>query len=125
MGFIRRFSAYPGNDVITQIEGVDIIDLTPPGAINGVGTGVACCVAEFADVTYGVKVDALGVVSTVPQPVEVFSTADLLAKVGGWDETLGEFGKSCGNGFVEIRNKKYARLVLVPVNFASSRGIRL
>jgi hypothetical protein len=125
MGFIRRFSAFPGVDVITQIEGVDIIDLTPPGPITGVGTGVACVVGEFADMTYGVAISSAGVVSTAPQAVEIFSSADLLGKVGGFDETIGEFGVSMGNGFVEVRNKKYSRLIVVPVNLASSRGVRV
>lgn len=125
MTFLRRFGQYPGNSVVTQIEGITIIDLIPAGAALGVGSGVACVVGEFVDMTYATAVSATGVVTTKPQPVEVFSDADILAKVGGFDETIGEFGKSCGNGFVEVRGHQFNRLVVVPVNLASSNGIRL
>lgn len=124
-GFIRRFGFFPGSELISQIEGAVIVDLPPPGSIQGVGTGTACLIGEFADVTYGVSVAADGTVTTAPDPVEVFSAQDMLEKVGGWDETLGNFGGDMGNGFTEIRNKKFSRLILVPVNMASSKGIRL
>ena len=124
-GFIRRFGFFPAVEVIQQIEGVDIVDSPPPGSINGVGTGVACVVGEFADVTYGVSVDDNGNVTTKAQPVQIFSAQDMTNKVGGWDETLGEFGGDMGNGFVATRNKKFSALVIVPVNNASSKGIRM
>lgn len=123
-GFIRRYPFVPGTEVITLIEGVIVIDLTPPGAIAGVGTGVAACVGEFADCTYATSVSSGGVVSTKIQPQEIFSGADLADKLGGFDETLGEFGVSMGNGFVELRNKTFRRLIGVPVNMASSNGVR-
>jgi hypothetical protein len=112
-------------DVIALIEGAIVIDAPPPGQIQGVSTGVACLVGEFADMTYGVSVDSAGAVTTKPQPIEVFSSQDMLNKVGGWDETLGEFGVSGGNGFAALRNKMFSRLILVPVNLCSSKGIRL
>ena len=31
-GFIRRYGYFPGNEIITLIEGVVIIDLPPAGA---------------------------------------------------------------------------------------------
>lgn len=124
-GFLRRFGFFPGSELITQIEGVVIVDLPPPGSIQGVGTGTVALVGEFADMTYAVSVASDGTVTTNPQPVEVFSSQDMLNKVGGWDETLGEFGGDGGSGFLELRNKRFTRLVLVPVNLASSKGIRL
>ncbi len=123
-GFIRRYNFFPSLDVISLIEGAVIIDAPPPGAIKGISTGVAALVGEFADMTYGVSVDASGNVTTNPQPTEVFSSQDLLNKFGGFDETLGEFGVSGGNGFVALRNKKFSRLILVAINLASSKGIR-
>lgn len=124
-GFIRRFGFFPGTEVITLIEGVVIVDLPPPGAINGVGAGTVCCVGEFADVTYGVAVDTSGNVTTSPQPVEVFSGQDLADKVGGFDETIGDTGISGGNGFIALRNKKFSRLVVVPINLASPKATRV
>lgn len=125
-GFIRRYQTFPGTEVITAIEGVIIVDLAPPGAINGVGAGTVALVGEFADMKHGVSVDPTdGDVSTSPQPVEIFSGQDMLNKVGGWDETLGDFGDAGGNGFVALRNKKFARLVAVPINLASPKGVRV
>lgn len=123
-GFIRRYGYTPGVETITLIEGVVIVDLPPPAAINGVSTGVVGLVGEFPDMTYATAVSSTGVVTTKAQPVEVFSAQDMLDKVGGWDSTLGNFGLSGGNGYEAVRNKKFARLVCVPLNLASSAAGR-
>lgn len=125
MGFTRRFSSVPPASTITEIEGVVIIDLTSPGSINGVGSGVACLIAEFADVSLGVAISAAGVVTSKPNPTEIFGSQDLANKVGGFDETIGEFGGSGGSGWLELKNKSFSRLVVVPINLAASHGIRL
>jgi hypothetical protein len=125
MGFVRRFSNFPGREVLQEIEGVVTIDETPAGDISGVSQGVACLVGEFSDVTFGVAIDANGVVTTRPQPIETFGSQDILDKVGGWDETIGEFGGDGGNGFLELKNRSFSRLVLVPINNAASHGVRL
>jgi len=124
-GFVRRFSEFPSNAVLTAIEGVVIVDLPPPSASQGINTNVISLVGEFADMSYGIAVDSAGVFTTKPKPVEIFSGQDLLNKVGGFDETLGQFGGDCGNGYVELRNKTFGRLVVVPVNLASASGVRL
>lgn len=125
MGFTRRYSDFPGTEVLTEIEGVVTVDSPPPGQIAGVQAGVACVIGEFADVTYGVSIDATGGITTKPQPVELFTPQDRLNKLGGFDETLGEFGGDGGNGYVEISNKTFSRLVAVPINVAASQGARL
>lgn len=124
-GFIRRFGFFPGSEVITRIEGTVIVDLPPPGSVEGVDAGVVGVVGEFADCSYAIQVSSTGAISTKIRPVEVFSAQDMLNKVGGFDETLGDFGTSDGNGFVTIRNKKFSRLVVVPINLASSQGARV
>lgn len=124
-GFIRRFGFFPGTEVITAIEGVVIVDLPPPGSIAGVGVGTICCVGEFADMTYAVSVASDGSVTTKPQPVEVYSSQDMFNKVGGFDETLGDTGKAGGNGFITLRNKRFSRLVIVPINLASAEAVRV
>lgn len=123
-GFTRRYNFVPGSSVIALIEGIIILDLPPPGNITGVATGVACLVAEFVDQTYGAAVDVNGVVTQSPNPVQIFSGQDLLNKVGGFDPTIGDFGGSMGNGFVELRNKAFSQLIVLPVSLASTRGIR-
>ena len=123
-GFIRRYSFFPGIEVITQIEGVVIVDLPPPGAVTGVSTGVVACVGEFEDMTYATSVDGSGAVTTNIEPQEIFSGKDLIDKVGGFDECLGDFGLSDGNGYVALRNKTFTRLIVAPVNLASAQGMR-
>jgi len=123
-GFIRRFSSMPSNAVLTAIEGINIIDVAPPSSPQGINENVVALVGEFADMSYALAVDSAGVVTTSPRPVEIFSGQDLLNKVGGFDSTLGQFGSACGNGYVELRNKTFGRLVVVPVNLASGFGAR-
>lgn len=125
-GFIRRFGEFPSADVLTAIEGVNIIDLPPPGSIQGVGTGFAALIGEFADMTLAVSFDeATGVFSTDPQPTEVVSAKDLADKGGSFDPTIGQFGGDCGNAFVEYRNKRFARFAIVPINLTSTSGLRV
>jgi len=119
-GFIRRYGFSPGVETITLIEGVIIVDLPPPGAINGVSSGTVGIVGEFSDMTYATAVDSTGAVTTHPQPVEVTSGQDMLDKVGGFDPTLGNFGNNGGSGFEALRNKKFSRLIITPVNLASA-----
>ncbi len=125
-GFIRRFGEFPSTDVLTAIEGVNIIDLPPPGSIQGVGTGFACLIGEFADMSFAVEfAEATGLFSTDPNPVEVFTSKDLTDKGGGFDPTIGQFGGDCGNAFVELRNKGFSRLAIAPINLASTAGMRV
>jgi hypothetical protein len=124
-GFIRRFSDFPSLETLREIEGVVTVDQNAPGTINGISAGVACLVGEFADMTYGVAIDANGVVTTSAQPIEVFSGQDLINKLGGFDTTIGEFGGDGGNGWLELKNKSFSRLVVVPINLASGRGGRV
>lgn len=123
-GFIRRFGFFPGTETITQIEGVVIVDLPPPGTIEGIDTGVAALVGEFPNMTFGVAVDGAGAVTTLSAPQEIFSSKDLLDKLGGFDPTIGDFGNAEGNGFVSIRNKRFSRLIVAPINLASGFGGR-
>jgi hypothetical protein len=128
VGFIRRFAAYPGDEVAQQTGGVDIIDLAPPGFVQGVSTGVAALVGEFVDVTSGVQVTVVTGVSTVSskyRPVQIRGGLDQLTKLGGADPTIGDFGATCGNGFAELRNKQFSGLVVVPINLASVQAVRL
>jgi len=124
-GFIRRFTTFPPENVITAIEGINIVDLAPPAAIGGVDTNVVALVGEFADMTYAIAVDTSGVFTSVTKPQEVVSGQDVLNKFGGFDETIGQFGGDCGSGYVEMRNKTFGRLILAAVNLASASGVRV
>lgn len=124
-GFVRRFTSFPPIDVITAIEGINIVDLPPPASIGGQNENVVGLIGEFADMTYAVDVSSTGVISTAPKPQEVVSGQDLLNKFGGFDETLGKFGGDCGNGYAEVRNKSFGRLILCSINLCSASGVRM
>lgn len=123
-GFIRRYTTVPGNEVLTQIEGVVIIDLPPPGIIAGLGTGVVGLVGEFADMSLAIAASSAGVISTRVVPAEVRTSQEMLDLFGGFDPTLGQFGVALGNGFAAVRNKRFSRLVLAAVNLCSAQGAR-
>lgn len=125
MSFVRRYTSMPSADVISQIEGIVIVDQPIPALPSGVSTGVVGMVGEFADMRYAVQVDGSGNVSTKCQPVEISGSQDLVAKVGGFDPTLGDFGGDDGNGYTALVNKPYSRLVVAPVNLASPKAVRL
>jgi hypothetical protein len=123
-GFIQRFGSLPSQQQIQAIEGVVIVDGVGPAQIQGTGTGVVAVVGEFADMTFAVEV-AGGNVASKPQPQLVTSDADLVQRVGGFDATLGEFGGAGGNGLADVRGKRFAGLVVAPVNLASDKAVRL
>lgn len=123
-GFIQRFGSLPSVQQIQAIEGVVIVDGVGPAQIQGTGTGVVGVVGEFADMSQAVLVEG-GNVSSKSQPVAVTSDAMLVSYVGGFDSTLGDFGGAGGNGLADIRGKRFAGLVVAPVNLASSKAVRL
>lgn len=106
MVFTRRFTQFPSLSVITQIEGIDIIDLIPPGVFLGVGTGTVLLVGEWPK----------GPVNT---PIEVAGDADIRSIFGGWSPGLVDPTSptsnpySNGNAFVWLKGKSFARLILV------------
>lgn len=115
-GFIRRYSYQPSREELLAIEGAVIIDTPPPSAVTGVGTGVVFAVGEAADCSYACFVDSSGIVQSSLQPVEVISGTDLLDKIGGFDSSIGQFGDQLGNLWCELRNKRFKRLVVCPVD---------
>lgn len=115
-GFIRRYNYFPGTEELTAIEGVVIVDQRSPGPIRGASYGVVCVVGEAANMSYVCKVNTSGEVVSSFRPQEVYGGSDLLDKIGPFDSTLGDFGDECGNLFVELRNKRFSRLVVCPVD---------
>ena len=115
----------PALSVITQVEGVNIIDNQQLGPIPQLGEGTAACVGEFADCSSSLKSDGAGGLSTNYTALQVFGAADAVSKFGGFDSTIGDFGISGGNGFVDaLSNKQFAALVLVAINIASAKATR-
>lgn len=115
-GFVRRYGYFPGTEELNAIEGVVIVDQRTPGPITGASYGVACVVGEAPNMSQVCKVNTAGEVVSSFRIEEVYGGADLIDKIGGFDSTLGDFGDEMGNLFVEVRNKRFSRLVCCPVD---------
>jgi len=117
-GFIRRFTSFPGLDVITEIEGVNIIDLIPPSIFVGRQTGTVCLVGEWPK----------GPTNT---PTVVEGDATITGVFGGFSLSVTDplsFSSnpySNGNAFVWLKNKIFRRLVLVRVNMDLAEGVKI
>lgn len=123
-GFIRRYTFDPGQTVLTEIEGVVVIDREPPGSVEGASTGVAVCIGEFED----------GPFSVDDGPVEVLGSDDYLRTFGGFGFVYDGIPSQnpCarsrladaavqpeywnGNGFIGTVNKKFSRLIIARVD---------
>ena len=122
--YIRRFSQDPGNVVLLQIESIDILDLQPPSAITGIGSGTVLVVGEFENGPFAPQFPA----------TEVFSPNNFLSTFGSLGYQYGaQVGQNpCarsrkadgaiapelwnGNGFVQLNAKRFARLLVCRVN---------
>lgn len=122
---VRRFTSDQSDATYSKVEGIVVIDGNPAPTVVGTGGRTVALVGEFPDLTYAASVAADGTVSTSCRPVEVTSSQDVLDKLGGLDTTIGDHGDTCGNGFLSLANKKFTRLVIAPVNLASSKATRL
>lgn len=129
-GFIRRFQYFPGTEELTAIEGVVIVDQKVPGGIDGASYGVVAAVGEACDMSLCCVVNTSGQVVSSYRPAEVYGGSDLINRIGPIDTQLGVFGAEMGNLFVELRNKAFSRLVVMPVDLirplsTTQYGIRI
>lgn len=119
--YIRRFLFDPGDAILLNIESVNILDLTPPSSITGIGSGTAIIVGEFENGPF-------------LQTTEISSATDLQQTFGTLGFTYGgtpsnypcavsrkadnaifpEFWN--GNGFVQLSGKQFARLLICRVD---------
>jgi hypothetical protein len=118
-GFKRVYNQFPGFNILGNIESVNTIDVPPPASPLGAGVGVTALIGEFEE----------GPLNT---PTRVFGGSDLEANFGGFGFTkdgepnvLPVAAKSAGadtsnywdgNGFIALRNKRFAGLVIVRVD---------
>jgi len=117
-GFVRRFTSFPTIDVIQQIEGVVIVDLTPAGTFTGIAQGTLGLVGEWQK----------GYFNT---PTEVFGDQSIRSNFGTFvpsvidslAATVNRFSK--GNAFCWLKDKKFARLILVRPNLTLSAGVTI
>lgn len=124
-GFIRRFTQFPPLDVITEIEGISIVDLIPPGIFVGRVSGTVLLVGEWPDGPPDTPITVEGD-QTIRDVLGGFS----LAVTNPLDFTAapaGEFTNpfSNGNAFCWLKNKRFRRLVLVRVNMDLAEGVNI
>jgi hypothetical protein len=74
--FTRRWTTIPPDSVLVNIESTNIIDLTPPAPIAGIGTGTVLLVGEFENGPFGVV-------------TQVASANELQSMFGGFGFTYG------------------------------------
>jgi hypothetical protein len=125
--FVRGFTSMPPLEEIAAIEGITVVDNTVPGGLGGTPSNYGCLVAEFADMTYCLRVDANGAVLPSFRPQFALSQADFVDKFGGFDSTIGAFGASMGNGYTAAVGKTYGsqRFLCLPVNLCSAYAGRM
>lgn len=119
--FLRRFTGNPGLDVITEIEGIVLLDQEPPGQVAGTGSRAVCCVAEFENGPFNT-------------PTELFGSQDQLRTFGELGYTYaGVVAQNCcarkrlpdstltpsywnGNGFLWLHGARFRRIFVVRVD---------
>lgn len=121
-GFIRRFTSFPDVQTITAIEGVNIIDQTPPGIFVGRTTGTVALVGEWPK----------GPVNT---PVEVEGARTLTNVFGGFSLSMadplsfsaGSYTHPFSNGcaFAWLKNKSFRRLILARPDLTLAEGVNV
>lgn len=119
--YLRYFTFDPGSTVLLSIESVNILDLSPPGSVQGVGTSLAMLTGEFEDGPFNV-------------PTQLASAQDLPNVFGTLGYTVN--GTQCkypsaqtryadaqippeywnGNGFLALNGKQFGGLVVNRVN---------
>jgi hypothetical protein len=117
-GVRRYFTAFPGLTTLAEIEGVAVVDEQPVAAPLGAGTGVVLLVGEFER-------------GPLERPTRVFGQTDLSNTFGGlgWTapdgrpyqyavaaRSAGSATPWNGNGWMELRNKRHAGLIICRVD---------
>jgi hypothetical protein len=119
--YIRRFTFDPGNDVLLNIESVNILDLDPPTALQGVGTGTVLCVGEYENgpFNFNLEVDTadslqrqMGSLGYIYSGVQANNPSAIARKADG----AGAVEYWNGNAFVQLNGKQFARLICTRVN---------
>lgn len=118
--FIRRFLFDPGIETLIEIESVNILDLEPPAQITGVGAGTVLMVGEFENGPFS-QYEVTGatdfnstfgsfgyIYGGVPgnNPCARSRNVDAALNAEHWN----------GNGFVQLANKKFRRLIILRVD---------
>jgi hypothetical protein len=119
--YIRRFNFDPGNAVLLNIESINVLDLDPPAALQGIGSGTVTCVGEYEDGPYNF-------------PLEVDTADNLMRQMGALGYTIGGVQANNasaiarkadgagapeywnGNAVVQLNGKQFSRLIVTRAN---------
>lgn len=129
-GFVRRFTAFPPIEVLTEIEAIDIVDLPPPAPITGIGTGTLLAVGEYEDGSFaaGGDSDFWDGAAKGLGPQLVFSSEDLRQRFGGFGFQYGGLVHRNaasrrhltelwnGNAFLKVKFLRPRRLIVARVD---------
>lgn len=119
--FIRRFNFDPGNDVLLNIESVNVLDLDPPAALAGVGTGTVLCVGEFENGPFNFPLE----VDTADNLFRQFGTIGypIAGVQGNYPSAIARKADGAGaveywngHGAVQLSGKQYSRLLVCRAN---------
>ncbi len=117
MPFISRVTEVPPLSQIQEIEQIVIVDQTGPSLTLGASSGATCIVGEFLKGPF--------------IPTEVYSAGDLQNKFTGYPSYMDRISQAAataaavqdgtgvafdGNGFVELKGKKFNRLIVQRVD---------
>lgn len=116
-GFTRYYATNPGLTTLSDVESINVIDEDPPSTPLGAGSGVVCVIGEFEK-------------GPLEVPTRLAGNADLLDTFGslGWEvnglpaqypvasQSAGASYVWAGNGFINLRNKRHAGLIVVRVD---------
>lgn len=128
MGFFRRFTSFPSLETLREIEAVNVVDLAPPGAAVGVGTGAVLVVGEFEDGPFAAGGDAAAYDPERRGVLEATSPGDLRDKYGGFGfaRTGNPHADPCarygggelwnGSGFLKLLYLRAQRLMVARVD---------
>lgn len=117
-GFIRRYETTPPLDVITEIEGVIVVDKTPSGVTVGRSGGVVSLVGEWPGGPYN-------------EPTVVEGDQTIQQTFGGFHLSMrnplspSTDPYSNGCAFTWLRGKRFKKLVLTRVDMRLAEGVNI
>lgn len=118
-GFVRRFTSFPSISTLAEIEGIDIVDLIPPGIFLGVQTGTLGLVGEWPRGPFEpTSVDGERTIDTTYGGFSLSIADPLSFSSGSYTNPF-----SNGNAFAWLKNKRFNRLVLQRVNMDLAEGV--
>lgn len=120
-GYVRRFTSFPSLSDITSIEGVDIVDLIPPGIFLGGVSGTVLLVGEWPGGPFNSPTVVEGD-ATIRDTFGGFSLScvDPLSYSSGFVNPF-----SNGNSYCWLKGKRFKNVVVVRVNDTLAAGVKV